>query len=156
MRGCFRDRSDFIFVRLRLFIYSGQGYFGNPVGGGGLRRPAAHAWKNENGNLVLTRSRSDVVVQSSRFVVFVGNRESLKNKRKNWIFMFLGSKKRKTNENNWRNQPNVGLWSSRWYQKDPQDRRGHFRKIWAWKTLKKQGNIKQFSGLFPIFPVDLA
>ena len=55
-----------------------------------------------------------------------------------------------------RNRSNVGLRSSRPDQIDPQDRRGYFRKIWAWKTLKKQGKIKIVSGLFLIFPVGLA
>ena len=48
------------------------------------------------------------------------------------------------------------LQSSRPDQKDPQDRRGYFCKIWAWKTLKKEGQIKIVSGFFPIFPVDFA
>ena len=55
-----------------------------------------------------------------------------------------------------RNRSNFGLRSSRPDQKDPQDRRGYFRKIWAWKTLKKQGKIKKISGIFPVFPVDFA
>ena len=49
-----------------MLIYSGQGYFGNP-GGGRRDGDGDLAWKNESRNLVLTPSRSDLVVQSSRF-----------------------------------------------------------------------------------------
>ena len=55
-----------------------------------------------------------------------------------------------------RHRSNFGLRSSRPDQKYPQDRRKHFRKIWAWKTLKKQRKINKIFGFFPIFPLDLA
>ena len=55
----------------------------------------------------------------------------LKIKGKSWIFIFWVSKKI---ENLGRNRSNVGLRSSRLDQNDPQDRRGYFRKIWAWTT----------------------
>ena len=48
------------------------------------------------------------------------------------IFIFLVStKKQKTSGQFRRNRSNVGLQSSRLDQKDPQDRRGYFCKIWA-------------------------
>ena len=31
-------------------------------------------------------------------------------------------------------------WSSKWYQKDPQGRRGYFRKFWSWKTVDLSEN----------------
>ena len=45
---------------MRLLIYFGQGYFGRPGGGEGDGDLG-------DGNLVLTPSRSDLVVQNSRF-----------------------------------------------------------------------------------------
>ena len=77
------------------------------------------------------------------------------NKGKKLIFIFWGSKQRKNIEKIARNRSNVGLRSSRPDQKDPQDRRGYFRKIWAWKTGKKTEQIKIFSGFFRDFPLDL-
>ena len=76
----------------------------------------------------------------------------LKIKGKSWIFIFWGSKKRKKFGKVERNRSNFGLRSSRWYQKDAEGRRGYFRKIWAWKTLKKQSKSiisPDFSQFFP-------
>ena len=85
---------------------------------------------------------------------------SLKNKGKKLDFHekvgFWGVKKPKKNEKVERNRSNVGLRSSRWYQNDREGRRGYFRKIWAWKTSKKSKQIKIFSGIFHVFPVDFA
>ena len=110
----------------------------------------------ESRDLVFSPSRSNLGLVSSRWAGFVRNREIynlgmvswpvlLKIKGKSWIFIFWGSKQRKIKKK-WRNRSNVGLRSSRWYQKDAEGRRGYFRKIWAWKTLKKQGQIKNISG----------
>ena len=120
----------------------------------------------ESRDLWMSPSRSDLVVQSCFFFPCSKSRDlgpehgfracAFKNKGKSWIFIFLGSKKRKRIEKLERNRSNVGLRSSRWYQKDAEGQRGYFRKIWAWKTLKKQGKIKIFSGFFPVFPVDFA
>ena len=68
--------------------------------------------------------------------------------------MFGVKKKQKTSGQFRRNRSNVGLQSSRLDQKDPQDRRGYFCKIWASKTWKKLGQI--FSSIFRNVPVDLA
>ena len=81
---------------------------------------------------------------------------SFKIERKKVGFSYFGGQKNQTKiEQKWRNRSNVGLRSSRWYQKDAEGRRGYFRKIRAWETLKKQGQMKMFLGIFPIFPVDL-
>ena len=61
-------------VAMRLLIYSGQGYFGRP-GGGGRRRLRL---KNESRNLVFSPSRSNLGLVSSRFAGFVRNREIYK------------------------------------------------------------------------------
>ena len=71
---------------------------------------------------------------------------SLKDQRKKLDLHFVGSTKTNQNKNRngkvWRNRSNVGLWSSRWYQKDAGDRRGYFRKIWAWTNLENKEKSK--------------
>ena len=56
---------------------------------------------------------------------------------------------------------NFGPRSSRLDQKDPQDRRGYLRKLWAWKTLKKPDanqnilrDVPQFSRGFSLNPAE--
>ena len=56
---------------------------------------------------------------------------SFKNKREMLGFHFFGVKQTKQIGKFGRNRLNVGLQSSRPDQKDPQDRRGYFCKIWA-------------------------
>ena len=85
---------------------------------------------------------------------------SFKNKRNKFDFHTFGIKTTEQMNKNWRNRSNVGLRSSKWYQKDREGQRGYFRKIWAWKTLKnwknKPNKIKIFSGFVRNFPVDSA
>ena len=75
----------------------------------------------ENRDLVLSPSRSDLVVQSSRFAVLVGNREILnlsmvsgpafkKMKRTNWIFIPFGDQQMKKKRK--RVMRSVKFWSS--------------------------------------------
>ena len=89
----------------------------------------------ESRDLVLTPSRSDLVVQSSRFAVLVQNREILnlsmvsgpvfkKIKGKSWILIIVGSKKLNKNGKVERNQSNLGLRSSKPVQKNAEGRRG--------------------------------
>ena len=105
---------------------------------------------------VFLPSRSGLVVQSC-FCFFPCSKSrdlgpehgfrafSFKNKRKKLDFhenvKFWGVKKAKKNEKVERNWSKFGLRSSRWYQKDPEGRRGYFRKIWASTKIGKNQNV---------------
>ena len=77
---------------------------------------------------------------------------SSKNKGNKLDFHIFGGRATTTNLQKWRNRSNVSLQSCRLDPTDPQDRRGYFRKIWAWKTLKNWKKSRLSPDSFPFFP----
>ena len=102
----------------------------------------------ESRDLVFSSSRSNLGLMRSRLAGFVRNREIynmgmvsgpvlLKQKVKAEFPILVWVKNETQNQTVWWNWSNVGPWSSEWYRKDLQGRRGYVLKFWVWKIWKK-------------------
>ena len=145
MKGKWKETWHFSFSFFRSVTPSSQNvFFGTSTPGWGFW------WKS--GPCFFTKFRfgelsiSQILVESRDLQSGYGFRAcSFENKGKMLDFLILGVHENKQNRKQiktvGRNRSNIGLRSSRWYQKDAEGRRGYFRKIWAWKTLEKTEKI---------------